>query len=367
MIPDIQKPTLILNPAIARRNIARMAAKARRSGVRFRPHFKTHQSAAIGEWFRAEGVAAITVSSVDMARYFADHGWRDILIAFPVNWRQIDTINRLAAEVRLGLLVESTETATFLGERLTAPAEVWLKIDTGYGRTGLPWDDFARHQALAAALAAADKLTLRGLLSHAGHSYQARSPDAVRAVYRQEVDRLRAARDRLAQAGFAGLALSPGDTPCCSVVEDLSEVDEIRPGNFVFYDLMQIQTGACQHEDIAVAVACPVVAKHPARGTIVVYGGAVHLSKERLPRDDGTPSYGDVALPTPGGWSDPVPGCYVAALSQEHGLIQAPDAFLEQVQIGDVLMVLPVHSCLTANLLKRYLTPSGEIIPMADL
>ena len=71
----IQTPTLILNEAIVRRNIARMADKARRSGVRFRPHFKSHQSAAIGAWFREAGTTAITVSSVRMATYFADHGW----------------------------------------------------------------------------------------------------------------------------------------------------------------------------------------------------------------------------------------------------------------------------------------------------
>lgn len=89
LLHDMEKPTLLVNPQIARRNIAFMAEKAYRQGVRFRPHFKTHQSAVVGEWFREQGVQAITVSSVDMARYFADHGWQDILIAFPVNLHQM--------------------------------------------------------------------------------------------------------------------------------------------------------------------------------------------------------------------------------------------------------------------------------------
>ena len=72
-----------------------MAYRVRQNQVRFRPHFKTHQSAAIGEWFRAEGVAAITTSSVEMATYFAEQGWNDITIAFPANVREIDQINRL--------------------------------------------------------------------------------------------------------------------------------------------------------------------------------------------------------------------------------------------------------------------------------
>ena len=82
----IARPTLLLDKARALRNIARIAEKTRRDGVRFRPHFKTHQSAEIGEWIRAHGVEAICVSSVEMAAFFADHGWRDIAIAFPVNF-----------------------------------------------------------------------------------------------------------------------------------------------------------------------------------------------------------------------------------------------------------------------------------------
>jgi len=58
-----------------------MAARARQFGLHFRPHFKTHQAAALGDLFRAEDVTSITVSSLHMARYFARNGWRDITIA----------------------------------------------------------------------------------------------------------------------------------------------------------------------------------------------------------------------------------------------------------------------------------------------
>jgi len=365
MLSDITRPTALLNEETARRNIARMAEKARRSGVRFRPHFKTHQSAAIGEWFRAEGVRAITVSSVSMARYFAAHGWRDILIAFPVNWREIDAINALAETISLHLLVESVETARFLSERLTAPVMVWLKVDTGYGRTGLRWDNLERLEAVAGAVESGRQMTLLGVLTHAGHSYQARSVAGLRSIFAATVGRIRVSRGALEQAGFGGLQTSVGDTPCCSVAEGLAGVDEVRPGNFVFYDMMQVQIGACQAEDVAVAVACPVVAVHPDDHKIVIYGGAVHLSKERLTLDDGTISYGAVALPDEQeGWGAPLPGCYVAGLSQEHGIIRASNKLLAEARIGDLLMVLPVHSCLTVDMLKEYRTLAGERIAM---
>lgn len=363
----IETPTAVINESLARQHIRHMAGKAQRSGTRLRPHFKTHQSAAVGAWFRAEGVMAITVSSVSMARYFAAHGWDDITLAFPVNWLEIERINTLARQVRLGLLVESVETAGFLAERLAAPAQVWLKIDTGYHRTGIAWDDFERQRVLVAQIEAASQLSLAGLLTHAGHSYRVRGDiSAIRAIYQETVERLNAARDALLETGQENLQISLGDTPCCSVVDDFSAVDEIRPGNFVFYDVMQVQIGACQETDIALAVACPVVAKHAADRRIVVYGGAVHLSKEQALDDTGAPYFGRVALPTPDGWSEPVPGCAVISLSQEHGIVRASEALFEQVQIGDVLMILPVHSCLAANLLRGYRTLSDEYLACGD-
>ncbi|MBN2472423.1 MAG: alanine racemase [Anaerolineae bacterium] len=364
MFPAITRPAAILNTAVARRNIARMAEKARRSGVLLRPHFKTHQSAAIGEWFRAEGVSAITVSSVRMAQYFAAHGWRDIVVAFPVNWLEIEAINTLAETVDLGLLLESTATAQFLAERLTAPVQAWIEVDTGYHRTGIDWADAAALREVAAAVQAGPQMTLAGLLTHAGHSYHARSPEEIEAIYAETVSRLTTAREGLAQAGIHDLALSLGDTPCCSVVEDFSAVEEIRPGNFVFYDLMQVAVGACTPAEIAVGVACPVVAIYPEDHKVVVYGGAVHLSKEALALPDGGVSFGAVALPEDGGWSAPLPGCRVAGLSQEHGVIAASDDLLARVRVGDVLVVLPVHSCLTVDLLKHYVTLEGERIAM---
>ncbi|HLA42278.1 MAG TPA: alanine racemase [Aggregatilineales bacterium] len=365
MEPDIQKPTAILNPTIVKRNIARMAEKASRSGVRFRPHFKTHQSAEVGEWFREAGVSAITVSSVTMARYFADHGWNDITIAFPVNWREIDAMNDLASRIDLHLLVESVETVDFLGENLTSSANLWIKTDTGYHRTGIEWHDSESQKSLVNAIAAHKNLNLCGLLTHSGHSYAARGQAAIQAVYNETVECLNQARRQIQDFGIDSLEISIGDTPTCSAVDDLGAVDEIRPGCFVFYDLMQQQIGACGLEDIAMAVACPVVAKHPARNRAVIYGGAIHFSKDSLLNADEQRFFGRVALPDSNGWfKATLPDCYIESLSQEHGIIVAPDEVMQHLKIGDVVMVIPVHVCLTANLLKSYVTVDGTHIDM---
>lgn len=353
---SIQKPTLLLNEHQARENIAFMAGKARRQGIRFRPHFKTHQSAAIGEWFRAEGIGAITVSSLDMAAYFAANGWDDITLAFPVNWRQAQALRELAEKVRLGLLVESLESVNWL-KSSAIPASIWIKIDTGAHRTGLPWDQPA---ALVELLHAAHGLPVAGLLTHAGHTYGA--PDPV-ARYTQSVQRMLTLRDAARDATGLDLQVSVGDTPGCSLSHDLGAVDEIRPGNFIFYDAEQYSFGSCRAEQVAVAAACPIVALHPAQEKVVIYGGAIHLSKDCWTQD-GSARYGLVALPTAEGWSEPLPGACVAALSQEHGILHIPAEHMPRFQVGQLACILPAHSCLTAQALGRYRTLEGRWIEM---
>ncbi len=358
----ISRPTLILDAKRALANIQRMAARAANCQVRFRPHFKTHQSARIGEWFRECGVASITVSSVEMAQYFAQHGWQDITIAFPVNILEIEAINKLAASIHLSLLVESEQTAAFLDRNLQHQVGVWLKIDVGYHRTGVSWDQFDEVIALARLIGRSKKMAFTGLLTHAGHSYRARSVAEVRNIYHDMVEKLQQLQQKLMEQGFSATAISIGDTPCCSVMDDFSGVDEIRPGNFVFYDAMQLTIGSCTEQDLAVAVACPVVAKHWERNEIVIYGGAVHLSKEFIEDKNNTKIFGYVAPLEEQGWGDMIPHTYISALFQEHGIIKTDPQFFDQVHIGDLLAILPVHSCLTVHLLRSYLTLDGETI-----
>jgi len=329
-----------------------------------RPHFKTHQSAEIGEWFRIRGVDAITVSSVDMAEYFVDNGWGDITIAFPVNPRQLRRLNKLAERAQISVLVESAEIVQLIDDELSEKVHVWLKIDAGYHRTGIPWDDFNCVERTAFAVIQSDHLLLQGILTHSGHTYHTRSAEDIEAIYIQVLDRMKQVRHRL-DLNNINVSISVGDTPGCSIVEDLGEVDEIRPGNFVFFDLSQLVFGSCQVEDIAVAVACPVVSIHPDRNQIIVYGGAIHLSKELLPGAKSKDVYGKIVSAGLEGWTTIDEGNEIISLSQEHGIVQATDGLIGRTKVGDVLLVLPVHSCLTANLLGHYLTLDGQFIEMA--
>jgi D-serine deaminase-like pyridoxal phosphate-dependent protein len=358
----LNRPIILLNQKTVLNNIEKMVTKANKSNIKIRPHFKTHQSAQIGEWFKDFGIDSITVSSVAMAEYFANNGWKDISIAFPVNIREMNNINKLAKKVQLHLLVESSETINYLNKRLNNPVHVWIKIDAGYHRTGVLWNKRKTLFELVSEIQNCNQMKFKGLLSHSGNTYNANSRQKILQIYEETVSRLKKAQNNLLNAGFQKTEISIGDTPSCSLAKDFSAVNEIRPGNFIFYDVTQLNLGVCSEKQVAVGVACPVVAKHKDRKEIVIYGGAVHLSKEFFTDKTGIKIFGLVAQLTKDGWSQTLKKSYVAGLSQEHGKIKTTNKYLNQINVGDILIVLPVHSCLTVNLLKKYITLAGEEI-----
>ncbi|WP_299707776.1 alanine racemase [uncultured Pontibacter sp.] len=359
MLDHITQTTLLLDEKKCRQNIAMMAEKAARNNIRLRPHFKTHQSAQVGEWFREAGTTAITVSSLKMARYFAAHSWTDIMVAIPVNIRDMALVNELAAKVTLHLVAVNIETVQALAERLTHPVNLWLKIDTGYRRTGILPHSHEELDAIVALLEHSDKLQFTGVLAHDGHTYKQTDAEAIRTIHHTTVFLLNLVCDRY-KARFPDLQVSIGDTPSCSILNDISGVDEIRPGNYVFYDLTQQHIGSCSFEQIAVCMACPVIAKHPERNEIIVHGGSVHFSKDSLVGADDSLIFGLVVDLTENGWSEPLEGIEVVALSQEHGTVRASKELFDRYNIGDLMGILPIHSCLTADAMGSYVTMDGK-------
>ena len=357
---SIKKPTLVLNEDICRKNIRTMSAKAREANVIFRPHFKTHQSAAIGEWFRAEGITAITVSSVSMAEYFANHGWKDITVAFPVNLHEIEEINQIAAKIKLNLLLESAETALFLTERLTADCGFFIKIDTGYHRTGIEASNVPLIDRILIA-AKSSRLHFEGFLTHSGQAYHAKDRNELIRIQQIASENMLRLKKHY-HLHYPNCIISVGDTPTCSQLPAISGIDEIRPGNFVFFDVMQFALGSSTLDEIAVALICPVVAVHFNRQEAVIYGGAVHLSKEQalLPPDP-SPNFGLVLSWDGKNWDTANLLGKVSALSQEHGILSLTQAGCN-LKPGDMVAVLPVHSCLTATLMRDYYMLDGRVL-----
>ena len=362
-LDGIIKPTLLIDPLRCMANIQRLIEKARAQQVTLRPHFKTHQSRLVGNWFREEGIDKITVTSVDMANFFAEDGWNDITIAFPVNIRQIKEIGELSSKVNLGLVVVDVNTIDILSDKLKHNVNVWIKIDVGTHRTGIAPADTNIIDAVLGKISLLPHLHFAGFLAHAGHTYQGRSKTEVQRIYDISLDLLLLLKRKYIDA-YPDLKLSLGDTPGASMVSQFGPVDELRPGNFVFYDLMQEEIGSCTMDDVAVAMACPVVAVHPERLQWIIYGGGIHFSKDFLLMEDGKKYFGRMVDISATSWTtkDIKENPYISSLSQEHGVIQCTKENFNRCQPGDLTLWLPVHSCMTADAMGEYTSTDGGII-----
>jgi len=347
MLSNLSAPKLILNKAICEANIEKMASKIKNAQSTFRPHFKTHNSEIVADWFKKEGITKITVTSPEMALKFINKAWKDITIAMPFNPHWISFINAYAHKITFNLIIEDTQTLIFLENNLINTCNILLKIDLGSHRTGINPDNKGLIDALITIISNSKNLSFKGFLGHAGHTYKCSSTNHIKSVFTQSAAVMKKLKETYIKH-FPEIYTSYGDTPSCSIVDKLKGFDEYRPGNFVFYDLMQLHLNACSFEDMALAVACPVIAKHPERNEIIVHCGAIHLSKDYIEINN-EKIYGEVVTFNKNNTWRRLKGTnHVIGLSQEHGIIKATPAFTNSISIGQSIGIIPVHSCLTA-------------------
>lgn len=360
-IEEIKTPSLLLNIARVRRNAARMSDVAKRNNVRLRPHIKTHKCVEVGKIQTDGHGGAITVSTLAEARAFAKHGFNDITYAVPIERGKFeDAIETLKSGVKLNLLTDDAATVKALDEASGKDGvkfDVFLKIDCGTHRVGVePETDEAIQ--IPRLISDSKNLTFAGILTHAGHSYDVETKEQILEVARQERDVMAALAQKLRSYGIEVPTVSVGSTPTMSTVDHLSGVDEIRPGNYIFFDNFQATLGSCSFEDTALTVLTAVM--HKGKDKLVVDAGAIALSKDRGPFAlDPSCGYGRV-LDLQGNET----GMCVTGMSQEHGEIDARDSgYFDRLKVGDRVRILANHSCLTAAQHSHYnVMENGEII-----
>ncbi len=349
-ISEIPTPALLLDREKLESNLVGMAERARSLGVGLRPHIKTHKCVEIARRQVELGAHGLTVSTLHEARVFQEAGFDDLTWAFPLISSRLEEALELAEGGRVALLVDTLESALALAGTGT-PVRVFLKVDCGYHRAGVdPDGDYALE--VARALCGARDLAFEGILTHAGHSYRRRGREALLEVARQERDVMVTFADRLRGEGLSVPIVSVGSTPTMSVIDDLEGVDEIRPGNYAFYDLSQVVYGAAEVAQCALTVLASVVSHQPGSAHSLVDAGALAMSKDAGPTDLGHDSLGAVFADYERSLLDP--SARLTGLSQEHGHLASPRA------VGERVRILPNHSCLTAAQFDRYWVVDGD-------
>ncbi|NXJ11518.1 DSD1 dehydratase, partial [Odontophorus gujanensis] len=132
---------------------------------------------------------AIAVSTLAEARFFADGGFDDILLAYPLPAARLDECAELAQRLRaFHVLLDRPDALLSLRQRPLARGKrwlVWLKLDCGNGRAGVrPTDPAALELARAIANDAPEEVTLVGVYAHCGNTYSCNGVDAIQTIAR---------------------------------------------------------------------------------------------------------------------------------------------------------------------------------------
>jgi D-serine deaminase-like pyridoxal phosphate-dependent protein len=361
LLSELKTPSLIIDLDRVKRNAARIGEIAKRNNVRLRPHIKTHKCIEVGR-LQTEGFdGAITVSTLAEARVFAEHGFSDITYAVPIEpGKFAEAVDMLRGGTKLNLLTDDAETVKALDTAAGEAAvkfDVYLKIDCGTHRVGV---EPQRTEAVEIPRSISDSKNLEfaGILTHAGHSYNASSVEGIREVARHERDVMVELAERLRAMSINVPTVSIGSTPTINHIDHLEGIDEVRPGNYIFFDAYQATLGSCHFEDTALTVLAAVV--HKSSKKLVIDAGGIALSKDRGPVGlDPTFGYGHV-LDLNGSET----GLRVTSLSQEHGEITSDnDELISKFRVGDRVRILANHSCMTAAQHSHYnVTQNGEVV-----
>jgi D-serine deaminase-like pyridoxal phosphate-dependent protein len=195
---------------------------------------------------------------------------------------------------------------------------------------------------------------VRGLLSHAGQSYQATTADELRAIARREIEILTTLRDRAARDGIAVEEISVGATPTLRYSLQQQNISEVRPGNYVYFDRTQVSLGAATLDECALTVLAMVVSR-PAIDRLILDCGSKTLTTDLARGFGATPGYGVVLAPN-GTTVDEA--LVLERLSEEHATVRV--AGDSDLQPGDRVRVLPNHACVVVNMVDEVLLVDGE-------
>jgi D-serine deaminase-like pyridoxal phosphate-dependent protein len=381
---DLPSPSFVVDLDVCRSNCERMLARCASQKLGLRPHVKTHKTVEgadlqCGTAPGARDGAKIVVSTLAEAEFFASRGFAEILYGVPFEPSKFGRIWALHASLpAFHVLVDSAEALddleAFAAERVAAltssPAgsgaasdalvqgarrvSAFLAVDaTGYHREGV---DPATAEALALAvrMGRSRRVKLAGIYSHSGNSYNCVGGQAGAAVVAEtERDVMVRFADAVRAAGIDVPVVSLGATPsACSGIEWAPGL-ELHPGNFLFLDRQQVESGSGSLAEVAVYVLARVIARHPERNEFLIDAGGCALHKDPAGMQDGC--WGSLR-------DDP--SLVLRKMTQEVAVVR-PRGEEEGVDwarypLGAVVRVVPNHACMTAACHPVYHVVAGD-------
>lgn len=360
---ELDTPCLLLDEPRMMANIERLKSRMARLGVGLRPHLKTPKSIEVARRLMASPEGPATVSTLQEAEQFAQAGVRDILYAVGISASKLDRVLALrAGGADLTVVVDSLAAAQAVAERSRAAHHripALIEVDCDGHRAGVNPANTELLVSIGRALHEGGA-ELRGVMTHAGESYNARDVEAIRAMAEQERRAAVDCAEALRGAGLPCPIVSVGSTPTAMYAENLDGVTEVRAGVFVFFDLVMAGLGVCEQDDIALSVLTTVIGHQPEKGWILVDAGWMAMSRDRGTARQPVDQYYGVVCDMEG---RPMGDLVLKETNQEQGILMlrpGSQAALPDLPLGTRVRVLPNHACATGAQHDAYQVVRGE-------
>jgi D-serine deaminase-like pyridoxal phosphate-dependent protein len=349
-VSEIDTPALVVDLDIMERNLQRVASYARDHGLRLRPHTKTHKSVLLAKRQLAGGAAGLTVAKVSEAEVMLGAEPADLFIAYPViGHTKLARVCEVARRTRVTVAVDSAFAARQIADAARA-AQVEIGIlaefDAGLGRVGVaPGEPLIQ---LAKTILNLPHLRFEGITFYPGHiKDQDETGTRAMAALGELLDTI---LGDLSAAGIEAKIVSGGSTPTLFRSHEISGLNEIRPGTYVFNDINTVRSNACTLEDCAASIHATVVST-ACPGHMIIDGGSKTFSSDRL----------GVAAEVTFGHLVEEPAARFYKLMEEHGFIDLANTGAA-FQVGDRVRIIPNHICVAVNLHEKVYGVRGDTV-----
>jgi D-serine deaminase-like pyridoxal phosphate-dependent protein len=274
----------------------------------------------------------------------------DILVAYPpVGMARVTRLVSLPGSTRLTVALDSAAAVEQLAEGARSAARevsVFVEVDVGMHRVGVA--DASAVIELARLIRARSPLRYAGIAFYPGHIRQHVSEqDAeIEALSR----RLAALIAELDRAECTPWVVSGGSTPAAWRMHEVTRVNEVRPGTYVYNDRTTAEIGASSWSDCAFSVLATVVST-AVPGQAVIDAGSKALGREPV-RGAAGEGYGALL---------DRPGVLVTRMSEEHGILDLSSTSWRP-EVGELVRVVPNHVCVVVHLNDEVFGVRGEVV-----
>jgi D-serine deaminase-like pyridoxal phosphate-dependent protein len=349
---EIPTPALLLDADRFERNLARMAAHAKKAGKSFRPHAKTHRCPEIARRQIASGALGVACAKLGEAEVMAGAGIRGLLIT-----TEIVTDPAIVRLVRLletapdtMVVIDNPANVDPLARSMASRGlvlDVLVDIDVGGRRTGAAPGDAAL--ALGRAIAKHRSLRLRGLQGYAGHCAHVMGWAARREASHKAMAPLMETRKMFEGAGLPVEIVAGGSTGTHDIDVELEGLTELQSGSYCVMDLDYRRIGGRDGEsltafEMALTVATTVVSV-PTADRAMVDGGLKAFSTDK--------PFPPEAVERP--------GVTYEFAGDEHGRLVVTDPS-RAPHLGERIEFFPPHCDPTFNLYDRVYVVRGQTV-----